>query len=259
MIDNIDEFVSVLNKYLKTDSIINMTDEHLFCTKCNGNRRVSISTIIPISTKQLGELPHSFDVLDVPKSTPGLFNIKCLDCREFYTVLFYWHKKKPTMIVLPSYPADAGTPNTDEDVKYYLDQAYRSQFFGANSAAVAMYRSALEMLLFKKGYKMRMLGPKVEKLEKDRKAGTAKKWAMELNPYEIKLIKKLAESAIHPNDGDTSKQSVFNDKVLNGIKTIFKELLYKVYEKEKEEKENLQILEEAEKALEPDPFEDEFD
>ena len=60
-------------------------------------------------------------------------------------------------IVLPNRTGGLAMPNTPEGVAFYLDQAAKSHSVGANSAAIAMYRGALEHLLFQQGYKTGML------------------------------------------------------------------------------------------------------
>jgi hypothetical protein len=73
---------------------------------------------------------------------------------------------------LPQVHGGLATPHTPKLDAYYLAQAKRAQSVGANSAVVAMYRSALEHLLYEQGYEDRMVGPKITALLRDIEAGT---------------------------------------------------------------------------------------
>lgn len=108
----------------------------------------------------------------------------------------------PELAVLQSCRGGLTTPQTPPAVAYYLDQAQRAQSVSARSAAVAMYRPALEHLLYEQGYKKGMLGTKLTDLEKDIAAGTAPKWAAELDTEFLALLKELGNASIHPNDGE---------------------------------------------------------
>jgi hypothetical protein len=56
-------------------------------------------------------------------------------------------------------------PRTPASIRYYLDPAHFCRAAGAHSAAVAMYRAALEHLLFDQRYRNRSLGAKIKQLE----------------------------------------------------------------------------------------------
>ena len=85
----------------------------------------------------------------------------------FFTALVYQGPAGPDLVVLPSQPGGLRTQHTPESVAFYLDQAQRAESVGARSGAAAMYRGALEHLLFEQGYRQAMLGPKLERLERD--------------------------------------------------------------------------------------------
>jgi hypothetical protein len=122
------------------------------------------------------------------------------------------------------------TPNTPEEVAFYLDQASRAEAAGARSAAIAMYRGALEQLFFERGYKRGTLNDKILKLEEVIRKGTADKWALDLDADELRVIKDLGNRAIHPNDGDVSRQSKLDAEALAATRSLFGSLLLNVYE-----------------------------
>jgi hypothetical protein len=122
------------------------------------------------------------------------------------------------------------TPGTPTPVGYYLDQAHMAQSVGANSAAVAMYRAALEHLLFKQGYKQRMLGPKIKALVADIEKGEAEQWAIGLDPEVLRVIKELGDHSIHPNDGEIAMQEKIDAELLGHLRAAFLLILNDVYE-----------------------------
>jgi hypothetical protein len=122
------------------------------------------------------------------------------------------------------------TPHTPEGVAYYLDQAFRAQSVAAHSAAVAMYRAALEQLLFEQGFQRGMLREKIAALEKAVEAGTAPRWANDLDAEYLKVMKDLGNIAIHPNDGDIGRQGALDHDLIAHIMATFSELLASVYE-----------------------------
>jgi hypothetical protein len=134
-------------------------------------------------------------------------------------------------------------------VAFYLDQAYRAEAAGARSAAVAMYRGALEHLLFEQGYEDGMLGKKLEKLEEDVGAGTAPTWARDLETEFLTVLKDLGNAAIHPNDGDVSRHAELDADPLARVKETFLHVLFLVYEVEHEKTARLSALRSKAKAF----------
>jgi len=131
---------------------------------------------------------------------------------------------------MPNTNAGVSTPQTDSGVAYYLDQAYKAQSVGATSAAVAMYRGALEHLLYSQGYTDGMLGTKITALKKAIQNKTAPDWAMALNTDYLEIIQELGNGAIHPNDGDIKLQAELDTALLDTLDITFTHLLYLVYE-----------------------------
>ncbi len=125
---------------------------------------------------------------------------------------------------------------------YYLDQAYRAQSVGANSGAVAMFRAALDHLLFEQGYKSGMLGQRLAALEADIVAGTAPKWATDLETDYLSAMNKLGAGFIHTNDGDVKKQESLDNELLAAVQETFIALLFLVYEVPHQKGERLKEL-----------------
>jgi len=136
----------------------------------------------------------------------------------------------PRLAIFPSVEGGLSTPNTPAGVRYYLDQAARAHAIGANSAAIAMFRAALDFLLFQQHYQERMLGRKLGKLEADVVAGTAPKWALDLDTEFLTVVKDLGNSSIHPEGDDISKQGSIDTQLYVRVAQTFQELLDLIYE-----------------------------
>ena len=70
-----------------------------------------------------------------------------------------------------------------------------------------------------------MLGPKLKELEEAIAAGAAPRWAQDLDPAYLDVLKDLGNAAVYPSGGDVSKQDALNPVLLQNVKTTFVELL----------------------------------
>jgi hypothetical protein len=161
---------------------------------------------------------------------PALATLTCVQCDTLFTAVLYQSPEGKGLAILPSTYGGLTTPHTPKGVAYYLDQAQRSQSVGSNSAAVAMFRGALDHLLFEQGFKNGMCGQKLSDLEAAVKAGTAPKWAPELDAEFLTVMKKLGDGAIHPNDGNIDEQSKLDNELLAKLTHTFQMLLFLIYE-----------------------------
>ncbi len=59
------------------------------------------------------------------------------------------------LALFPHVGGGIATPNTPPKVSYFLDQAYKAEGGSAITAAVVMYRAALEQILKNQGFKRR--------------------------------------------------------------------------------------------------------
>ncbi len=173
---------------------------------------------------------------------PILATLVCVQCDTLFTAVLYQSPEGKGLAILPSTYGGLTTPNMPVGVAYYLDQAQRSQSVGANSAAVAMFRAALDHLLFEQGFKKGMCGQKLAELEAAVKANTAPKWAYELDAEFLTVMKKLGDGAIHPNDGNVADQSKLDNELLAKITHTFQMLLFMIYELPHEKQKRLDAL-----------------
>jgi hypothetical protein len=91
-----------------------------------------------------------------------------------------------------------------------------------------MYRSALEMLLHKEGYEKGMLNQKIVELLADTSPPA---WRDQIDSAYLDALKQIGNAAIHPNDGDITKQAALDRELLIALRAVFSELLDTIYER----------------------------
>ena len=231
MLDTLDGLVGLLRK---TPQILQPRDGFtvragdLYCPPCGESRKVYVEPVYSPPMTHGGGLNLAGGIAE--QLVPSLFVYSCVQCEAKFTAIVYNSPDGPALAVLPSCRGGLTTPHTPEGVGFYLDQAHKAQSIGANSATIAMFRGALEHLLFEQGYKKGMLGEKIKQLTDDISSGTAPKWALGLDVEFLNVLKDLGNGSIHPNDGDVKKQSELDNELLERVKTTFQMLLYLVYE-----------------------------
>jgi len=229
-LDDLEKFADVIHyrdpnpgtKYLRVGE--------LHCPRCGGVRRMDMSLKF--------KTPYKLD-------PPMLAELHCGECDAIFTAVLYKGPDGDALAVLPSTYGGLTTPHTPTGVGYYLDQAQRAHGVGANSASAAMFRAALEHLLFDQGYKDGMCGKKIADLEAAILAGTAPKWAYDLNDELLRVMKQLGDGAVHPNDGDVEKQKVLDADLIATVKKMFEALLFLIYEAPIRQKEHLAAMKAA--------------
>jgi uncharacterized protein DUF4145 len=209
------------------------TFDGTFCPACGDVRRMRLVSLFweerwaPWTELQPnGEVERHPD----PDPTPALYAAFCVQCDAHLALLVHAAPHGVELLALPSSYGGLATPNTPPSVAYYLDEARRCQAVGARSATVAMYRSALELLLFEQGYVSGMLNAKIEALLRDEKAPS---WRDELDPEYLRIVKDLGNAAIHANDGDVGRQVAFEARLIAEVQQLFVELLDTIYERPK--------------------------
>lgn len=243
MLDDLHDLVRVVesnSSMLQPRQGRTIRNGEMYCPSCGDVRRMAITPVYsrPMS---LGEgLNLIGDVLK--QLVPSLFSFQCVQCDAVFTAIIYPGPVGPSLAVLPSCRGGLTTRNTPAAVAFYLDEAHKAQSVGANSAAIAMFRGALEHILFRQRYKTGTCGAKVAALSRDIKKGTAPKWALELDTEFLKVLKALGDGAVHPNDGDVDKQAARDNSLLAQVKETFQMLLYLVYEVPHEKNQRLEAL-----------------
>lgn len=214
--------------------------QRYFCGKCRASRPHFI--MLRAYPKAYGG--HPITAMKDSKGTPAVFGYQCVDCNS-WTFAALLNKQR---LALWS-PVGSGTrtPKTPDAVTHYLTEAYLAKSNGARSAAAAMYRAALEQLLHQQGYNQDTLHQKIQALVKQTEAGGGPSWAREA-PF-LKAIKAIGNGAIHPNDGDITRQQKLDGDLLNGIDRFMESLLDQVYEAPARKAADLALMQEAADAF----------
>lgn len=218
-------------------------ESDLFCPKCGERRKCSVEIAGYPCTIIKNEDKKEFQKL------PIVYRAKCFQCDKEAILVLYEGPEKTELAVLRNTYGGGVTENTPEEVKYYIDQASRSRMMGALSASMAMYRSALEWILYEQGYVEGMLGKKIDKMEEDIKNGEGPNWIKILSTEMITAIKNIGNSSMHTNNGEISKQKVISKELLEVIDIVFAELLDIIYEAPKKRESALKKLKDAENIL----------
>ena len=236
----------------------------LYCPACGGDRRMFVTPInSPIrnqneainlrlladATRNNGDDLERIQAEAAKNCVPSLFSLACVQCSTQFTALIYAGPDGPSLAVLPSCRGGLTTPHTPPGVAFYLDQAQRAQSLDANSAAVAMFRGALEHLLYEQGYKDGMCGRKLSNLRKDIDNDKAPKWAMDMETEFLEILNTLGNGSIHPNDGEVDVQAALDNKLLSLVQQTFLGVLYHVYDVPKQKAKRLGALKAASALL----------
>ncbi|MBS1993462.1 MAG: DUF4145 domain-containing protein [Cyanobacteria bacterium SZAS LIN-3] len=270
MLDNLDGFIKALDLQMK--SALNLQqvavaapkpeDEQLYCPKCSGFRRMKIIALHPhgIASRvwkqrnqsQLRNIP-AFEIQPIENEQPSMFCLSCTQCDDRFTALIYVGPKGAELAIFSVSAGGLTTRNTDKNVAYFLDQAYKCQGGGAITGAIVMYRAALEQLLTQQGYPTKNLANKIKSLEEDIKNGygSGHKWVHEIDVGFLKVIKDLGNESIHVNSGDTDTLAIIDAKLLAEVQVLFIELLDLVYEKPGQRAERLKMLQDAHSQVKP--------
>ena len=207
------------------DTFLNLAHEHqlslrkhetqifhwFYCSHCGADQRLYV-TLLSDGWSYCESLSEFRTQI-----SPSFLSGVCLRCQNPYFFIFFNGPDGLELVVLSTVLGGLTSPHTPSSVGFYLDQANRSKNAGAHSAAMAMFRAAVEHILFEQGYQDRMLGPKLKHLEADISSSTAPLWAQNLGTDELHVLNELAEVAIHTNDGDVTRQSAFDKSLLISV------------------------------------------
>jgi hypothetical protein len=196
----------------------------IYCPACHTDRRVhtKIADSDNWNTNYASKTPLG------PEQ--AYLQLRCLECETEAVALIYPGSAGEAFAVFWPVASGIATPNTPKTVAYYLDQAARCESVNANSAAVAMYRAAVDHIMYEQGFKDGMLGKRIEELEIRIADGTAPSWAKELGTDDIHILSKLGSGAIHTNTGDIAEQAHLDDELLAMVRFTIIELLEAIYE-----------------------------
>lgn len=232
----------------------------MFCPNCRQLNRFHVETVhlsthqqFAASVPRRKSYPGRVDGRWVSLSTkPELllesqFRFRCVTCRVAAQVVVVKLVDAPNLMIIFPSGGSVATVHTPDAVKYYLEQAYQSYSARAYSATLAMYRTALDAILFNAGYEKGMVGAKIAAMEADIKEGRGPKWARDLAVPYIRVIKNLGNSSLHIANEDLSEERSIGDDLIQQIEITLHAILDDAYEKEAREKDRLVRLEAASK------------
>lgn len=167
----------------------------------------------------------------MPVIRPSALRLCCVNCPTVFSVLVYLGPAGPDIAVFPSRAGGLATTHTPELVAYYVNQAYLAHSVGAYSAAMAMYRAALDKILAEYGEK-KSLKKKIEKLEKQFAETREPRWVRSITPEALSLLKDIADSQMHSSDA--IREGALEADFLHDVQVVFSFLLFKIYEESKQ-------------------------
>ena len=224
----------------------------VYCPVCAKDRSVKIDAFLhtgPLTRLARVQQRTTKQVFDASEWGPSLLVFTCEQCFLTLNCLVFDELSEiktgdtqcdTRLVVFPSRAGGLSTPHTPAEVKHFVDQAYTCQSVGANGAAIEMYRVALEQLLYEEGYKDGMLNSKIEAMEADRNAGTAKPWAADLDMDMLHILRKLGNQIAHPKDA--AALTTFDSDTIIGVQEVFQFLLADIYERPKEQEKLMRYL-----------------
>ena len=245
MIDTLKQFTEIINNHDNlhlvssgTYSLSTPFVDEQFCPCCGAVRKCELHDI----THRNYYKNMTPGQLNFANSLPYVYQARCFQCDHKSVLVIYKAAEQVELAVLHDTYSGCITPNTPDEVKYYIDQAFRARSVGAYSAAMTMYRSALEWVLYGQGYTTGMLGKKIDTLQNDITNKIAPQWAMGINTDFLEAIKEIGNGAIHTNGGDITKQKDIDKNLIEVVDIVFSELLDKIYEQPSRSNTNLAKL-----------------
>lgn len=219
-----------------------------YCPTCGDSRRMEV--VVRYWDKELDRADDDRTPIEFEREhAPVVVKIVCVQCRMPQILVVHAGPSGMELIRLQVSYGGLSTPHAPQSVSYYLDQAQRSEAIGALSAAVAMYRSALEQLLYDQGFTKGTLAAKIDAADKCK---PPPQWLRDIHPEFLRALKDLGNAAVHPNDGDVERQQLLDRALLLQVRELFEELLDEVYELPQRRQERLEAMETAHEAFKQD-------
>lgn len=201
-------------------------DDRVHCPTCGDRRRVNIRMLYPVRpTPPEGDAANSLAWL-----LPALFEWTCTTCDGKILVLLYDGPNGHTLMTIPSSYGAMATPRTPQSVAYYLDQAHRCKCVSAFSAAVAMFRTALDHLLFEQGFRENTLAEKIHAMRTELRDGNLAIWAHDVDAKFLEVAQYLGERSALPVDAEFAEKATLDERSCLLIQATFAYLLFVTYE-----------------------------
>jgi hypothetical protein len=223
----------------------------LFCPQCGGERRMFFSELYVAydafyTRMGDGGIQKPAELYKGRGLLHAVFALGCAQCDATFIALLYESPAGNSLCILPSTYGGPATPNSPDSIKFYCDQASRAASVGAYTAALAMLRPAVDIVLELQGYQKKWLGDKLAELEKDINAGSGHRWTMQYDCEFLVALKKLANDALHTRAADIKTLSEIQDETLYRHSEIaVAQLLDVIYERPERDQRRLAKLKDA--------------
>lgn len=237
-LDGLMEILLYFSQFLKNDFDLESIG-FMYCATCREECRMHINISHFEKTVLHKQLVLEKDDAQLLESSDdaAFLTYACVNCLSLYWAFIHpatGQKHNLALHVFPQEQPMLSTKNTPEDVAYFLEQAYLAQLVSAHSAAMGMYRSALDKFLAG--------GDKLEKRIEDLKelvnSGKAPKWAKTLsNNNVLTLLKEIGDTHMHAND--LSKLESLDSAKLHRVQALMSYLVKQKYEREPEREASL--------------------
>jgi len=222
----------------------------LWCPYCERENRFRIAPIKVTVNENYDERPISkgargeWDNLsnDLTRFEGSFLSYVCTTCEKNGKGLVQQLNGRTVLLNFFAKNSSVASPHCPETVRHYLEQAASCYCTKAYSATLAMFRTALDAVMFDAGYREGMLGQKIAKLERDITDSKAPKWATEINIEFMKILKNLGNSSLHISKEDITAEKSISDVDIKQAELALSRLLHFVYEKDAEEREHLESL-----------------
>lgn len=172
MNENIDKLIH--ETFEKTNDPVNgkkirynsdlITENEFYCNNCLDDRKMNVINVKMREDKNRNVYNNFEEGFQL--NLPLVYKLECLQCKSKACLIIQKMNNEVKDIILYEKSGGCASKNSPDGVKYYLNEAKLSKQIGAKSASMAMYRAALDFLLFEQGYTQGMLGNKIKNLKK---------------------------------------------------------------------------------------------
>lgn len=172
------------------------------------------------------------DTISAETLSPAMFALQCLICSTPYIAVIYPGESGTALAMLPGARGSETLPGVPAEVLMYLRQALLCRLVGAHTAALSMFRAALEAFLCDQGFVADFNLSKKIKAFQDAASATAEKpWMRHVTPDMFDALKQLGDWATHSDRGkfDASKHAIMDEKLSAAAATIFHFMLQQAY------------------------------
>lgn len=188
----------------------------------------------------------SSTAIDTSYLTGSLYQLSCTTCTGKGHLLVHVIAGQQASLIFFYKGSSIASKHSPDSVRYFLEQASSCNQIKAYSATLAMYRAALDAVLFDQGFKKGMVGEKIGVLEKQIQNKSAPHWAGNINLDFLRVIKDLANSSLHISKDDLTEEKKISAVDISLVEKAFAKLLYEVYERQAEENAELAALQQLE-------------